>query len=101
MSNAQLKSDTQKTDAWPKTVIEDGMRIMLDLPITMADGVVLRADVYLPIEEGRYPVIASLGAYGKNLPFSEPPYKGMWDKMVAAYPDTIEGTSTKHTSFEV
>lgn len=101
MSDAQLKSAALKTEAWPKTVIEDGMRIMLDLPIAMADGVVLRADVYLPIEEGRYPVIASLGAYGKNLPFSEPPYKGMWDKMVAGYPDTIEGTSAKHTSFEV
>jgi uncharacterized protein len=101
MLDAQKKSDAQKTEAWPKTLIEDGMKIMLDVPITMADGVVLRADIYRPIEDGRYPVIASLGAYGKNLPFSEPPYTGMWTKMVENYPDTIEGTTTKHTSFEV
>ncbi len=30
------------------------MRIEWDLPIEMDDGIVLRADVYLPAEEGRY-----------------------------------------------
>lgn len=81
--------------------VEDGMRIMTDVPITMKDGVVLRANIYLPISEGRYPVIASLGAYGKDLPFSQPPYTGMWKQLVEKYPETVEGTSTRHTSFEV
>ena len=89
------------TDARPKTTIEEGMRIIRDAPITMKDGVVLRANIYLPIPEGRYPVIASLGAYGKDLPFSQPPYTAMWDQMVKKYPETVEGTSTRHTSFEV
>ncbi|MCO5066742.1 MAG: CocE/NonD family hydrolase [Rhizobiaceae bacterium] len=93
--------DSQITDTWPKITIEDGMRIMTDVPIAMADGVILRANVYLPIAEGRYPVIASLGAYGKDLPFSEAPYTAMWNKMVEKYPETVEGTTTKHTSFEV
>jgi predicted acyl esterase len=93
--------DPQPTESWPKTTIEDGMRIITDAPITMKDGVVLRANIYLPIAEGRYPVIASLGAYGKDLPFSEPPYTAMWNQMVEKYPEAIEGTSTRHTSFEV
>jgi predicted acyl esterase len=40
-----------------KSEIRDGMRIDWDIPIEMEDGVVLRADVYRPIEEGQYPVI--------------------------------------------
>lgn len=93
--------DAQKTDAWPRVTIEDGMKILTDVPITMADGVVLRADIYLPIEDGRYPLIASLGAYGKNHPFSEAPYTGMWKTLVEEYPESVENTTTRHTSFEV
>lgn len=82
-------------------IVQDGMRIIWDAGITMADGCVLRADVYLPVEEDEYPVIASLGAYGKNHPFSEPPYTGMWKTLVENYPEAVEGTTTRHTSFEV
>jgi predicted acyl esterase len=35
------------------------MRILWQVPIQMDDGLVLRADVYRPIEDGRYPVILS------------------------------------------
>ena len=42
-----------------KTEIRDGMRIEWDAPIAMDDGLVLRADVFRPIAEGRYPVILS------------------------------------------
>jgi predicted acyl esterase len=84
-----------------KMTVEDGMRILWDVPIVMADGVVLRADVYLPVQEGRYPVIASLGAYGKNHLFSEAPYTGMWKTLVEKYPEAVANTTTRHTSFEV
>ena len=37
----------------------------------MDDGLVLRADVYRPDADGRYPVLLSYGPYGKGLPFQE------------------------------
>src|SRR5688572_18933039 len=50
-----------------RTEIRDGMRITWHQPILMSDGIVLRADVYRPIEDGRYPVILSHGIYAKGL----------------------------------
>ena len=38
----------------------DGMKIDWDVPITMDDGLVLRADIFRPIKEGKYPVLLSL-----------------------------------------
>ena len=38
-----------------KSEVRDGMRIDWDVPIRTDDGVVLRADVYRPIADGRYP----------------------------------------------
>ena len=43
-----------------KSELRDGMRIDWDVPITMDDGVVLRADIYRPPQEGKYPVISDL-----------------------------------------
>jgi uncharacterized protein len=51
--------------------IRDGMRIEWHVPITMDDGIVLRADVYRPIPDGRYPVILSHGVYAKGLSYQE------------------------------
>ena len=44
-----------------KSEIRDGMIIDWDVPIKMDDGLVLRADVYSPIKQGKYPVILSYG----------------------------------------
>jgi predicted acyl esterase len=77
------------------------MRILFDVPLTMDDGTVLRADVFLPEAPGRYPVLASLGAYGKNHLFQDAPYDAFWNTMVTKYPEVLLGTSAKHTSFEV
>jgi predicted acyl esterase len=85
----------------PTETIEGGMKILWDIPLAMADGVVLRADVYMPIEDGQYPVLASLGAYGKNHLFQDPPYNGFWETMVEKYPEVLLGTTAKYTSFEV
>jgi len=43
------------------------MRIDWDVPVTMDDGLVLRADLYRPPQEGKYPVILSYGPYAKGL----------------------------------
>lgn len=39
-----------------------------DVPATMRDGVVLRADVYRPLADGPWPVLLARLPYGKNLP---------------------------------
>ena len=70
-----------------KSEIRDGMRIDWDAPIAMDDGVVLRADVFRPVAEGRYPVILSYGPYAKGLAFQEG-YKSAWMRMTTAYPET-------------
>ncbi|MEK7700577.1 MAG: CocE/NonD family hydrolase, partial [candidate division NC10 bacterium] len=46
------------------------MRVDWDVPITMDDGLVLRADVYRPTGAGRHPVLVSYGPYGKGLHFA-------------------------------
>jgi predicted acyl esterase len=47
------------------------MHIDWDVPITMDDGLTLRADVFLPLGNTRCPVILSYGAYAKGLAFQD------------------------------
>ena len=83
-----------------KTEPRDGMRIDWDVPIRMDDGLVLRADVFRPVANGRYPVILSYGPYGKGLAFQEG-YKTAWELMVARYPDTAANSTNKYQNWEV
>lgn len=83
-----------------RSVIQDGMRIDWDVPIPMDDGVVLRADVFRPIPEGRYPVILSYGPYGKGLLFQEG-YRDQWEIMVREHPDVAAGSTNKYQNWEV
>ena len=76
------------------------MRIIWDAPITTDDGTVLRADVFLPEKQGKYPVIITLGPYAKGLSFQSG-YKGSWDWMIAAYPEIAEGTTAKYANWEL
>jgi len=41
-----------------------------DVPATMRDGVILRANIYRPVGEGRWPVLLLRIPYGKNLPLA-------------------------------
>lgn len=77
-----------------------GMQVIWDAPIEMDDGVVLRADIFRPEKEGRYPVIITHGPYGKGLGFKDG-YKSSWDKMVAAYPEIEQGSSCKFQVWEL
>lgn len=87
------------TDGQSKFAIQDNMRIVWDMPIEMDDGIVLRADIYLPIPEGRYPVIMTYGPYGKGLQF-QAGYPSAWQNMVAAHPEVVRGTTCKYTAWE-
>jgi len=75
------------------------MRIDWDVPIRMEDGVVLRADVFRPANEGRYPVIMTHGPYAKGLAFQEG-YPGMWKTLSARYPDAVAGSSNRYQNWE-
>ncbi|MGA0031812.1 MAG: CocE/NonD family hydrolase [Burkholderiales bacterium] len=83
-----------------KTESRDGMRIAWDVPITMDDGLVLRADVFLPPAEGRHPALLSYGPYGKGLAFQEG-YKTAWDIMCRENPDAVAGSSNRYANWEV
>jgi predicted acyl esterase len=77
----------------------DGMRIDWDVPIAMDDGLELRADVFRPIVDGRYPAILSYGPYGKGLAFQDG-YKTAWEIMAREHPDAVSGTSNKYANWE-
>src|SRR6266581_7690985 len=80
--------------------IRDGMRIEWHVPITMDDGIVLRADVYRPIADGRCPVILSHGVYAKGLAYQQG-YPMQWQKMVLDHPEILEGSTNKYQAWEV
>jgi predicted acyl esterase len=82
-----------------KTSIMDGMQIDWNVPIQMDDGIVLRADVYRPIEEGNYPVILTYGPYGKGVPFQEA-YPRQWKIMIENHPDVEAGSTNKYQNWE-
>ena len=62
----------------------DGMRIDWNVPIEMDDGLVLRADVFRPIPDGKYPVILSYGPYAKGLAFQDG-YPNQWQLMTTEH----------------
>ncbi|MGH9245237.1 MAG: CocE/NonD family hydrolase [Acidimicrobiales bacterium] len=86
-------------ESW--TEVRDGMQIDWQVKIDMPDGAVLRADVYRPIEAGRYPVILSHGVYAKGLPFNGPIYRMQWEKLVAKDPSVLQGSTNKYQAWEV
>ena len=80
--------------------IRDGMRIDWNVPITMDDGLVLRADIFRPVKDGRYAVILSYGPYAKNLAFQDG-YPSAWQRMAEKHPDVTAGSSNLYQSWEV
>jgi len=80
--------------------LRDDMKIDWDVPVEMDDRLVLRADVFRPAEEGRYPAILSYGPYGKGLAFQEG-YKTAWEIMARDYPDAVAGSSNQYANWEV
>src|SRR5512136_2703243 len=83
-----------------RSEVRDGMQILWNVPIKMDDGLVLRADVYRPVEDGRYPVILSYGIYAKGLSFQDG-YPAQWEKMVADHPEILQGSTNKYQNWEV
>lgn len=78
----------------------DSMIVEWDAPIVMDDGLTLRADIFRPQKEGKYPVIMSYGPYGKGVAFQEG-YRTAWEIMCKENPDAVSGTSNKYANWEV
>ena len=83
-----------------KSETRDGMRIDWDVAVPMDDGIVLRADVYCPLKDGKYPVILSYGPYAKGLAFQEG-YKSQWSRLIKAAPEVLQGSSNKYQNWEL
>ena len=83
-----------------KSEIRDGMQIDWDAAIEMDDGLVLRADVFRPAGDGKYPVVLSYGPYAKGQAFQEG-YKGNWNRLIKAAPNVLEGSSNKYQNWEL
>ena len=47
--------------------LPEGIVVERDVPVIMRDGIKLYANVYLPEEQGVFPVIMSFSAYGKDI----------------------------------
>jgi uncharacterized protein len=83
-----------------KSEIRDGMQIDWDAAIEMDDGLVLRADVFRPVGDGKYPVIMTYGPYAKGQAFQDG-YKGNWARLIKAAPNVLEGSSNKYQNWEL
>jgi uncharacterized protein len=83
-----------------KSESRDGMRVDWDVEIRMDDGVILRADIYRPDDDGRYPAILSYGPYAKGLPF-QVGYPSAWNRMAEKHPDVTAGSSNAYQNWEV
>ena len=80
--------------------VQDGMMIEWDVEIPVDDGLVLRADVFRPIDAAPCPVLLTYGPYAKGLSFQEG-YPSAWQKMIAGHPDVAESSTNKYQNWEV
>src|SRR5258706_3761487 len=79
---------------------QDNMLIEWDAEIVMDDGLVLRADVFRPKAEGKWPVLLTYGPYAKGLAFQEG-YPSAWQSMIANHPDVACGSTQQNQNLEV
>src|ERR1700682_4341063 len=94
----EAQKDGETAEA--RAEIRDGMRVEWDVPIPMDDGLILRADVFRPMAEGRYPVLLTYGPYAKGLAFQDG-YPSAWERMIAQHPDVARGSSNGYQNWEV
>ena len=70
-----------------------------DVAVTMRDGAVLRANVFRPKADGKFPILMSFGPYGKDVPLKEMMAEA-WTTLENHYPEILEASSCKHLVFE-
>ena len=86
------------------TVLRDAagghkMALDKDVEIRLSDGAVLRADIYRPTPEGKYPALMTYGPYGKDSHISQFMGEG-WTKLKARHPEMVANSTGQHMVFE-
>src|SRR5262249_13136978 len=64
------------------------------------DGIVLRADVFRPVGNGKFPAILNYGPYAKGHAFQDR-RNFAWERMIKQKPEVAIGTSNKYQNWEV
>lgn len=75
------------------------MALDKDVEIRLSDGAVLRADVYRPAGQGKYPALMTYGPYGKDSHISQFMGEG-WTKLKARHPEMVANSTGRHMVFE-
>jgi uncharacterized protein len=75
------------------------MRLDKDVGVPMRVGDALRANVFRPEEPGRYPVLVTLGPYGKDVHISQF-MPSAWERIEKNHPEILAASSCKHLVFE-
>lgn len=83
-----------------KSEVRDGMRVEWDVPIAMDDGLIVRADIFRPLDAGHYPAILTYGPYAKGLAFQDG-YPSAWKLLSTQHPDAVAGSSNEYQSWEL
>src|SRR5262249_21788886 len=75
------------------------MRVERNIEVPMRDGATLRANVYRPQADGRFPVLMTFGPSGKAVPLRRFMQEA-WDRLEQTYPEILAASSCKHLVFE-
>jgi predicted acyl esterase len=71
-----------------------------DVAVPVSDGLVLRANIFRPPREGRFPVVMAQGIYGKDAHFADA-FKPQWEKLLELYPGLCsDGSSGRYLRWE-
>ena len=71
------------------------MIVEKNVVVPVNDGHGLRANIYRPAGEGRFPVLMSMGIYGKDVHFADG-YKPQWEKLKTLNPGLARDGSSGH-----
>jgi uncharacterized protein len=70
-----------------------------DVAVPMRDGAALRSNVFRPNSPGKYPVLMTLGPYGKDVHLSQFMPEA-WEALRRRHPEIVEASSCKYLVFE-
>lgn len=75
------------------------IQIEQDVGVPMRDGAILRANVFRPEADGRFPVLMTFGPYGKDVALRDFMAEA-WERLTASYPEILAASSCRHLVFE-
>jgi predicted acyl esterase len=70
-----------------------------NIAVPMRDGAALCANVFRPQADGRYPVLMTLGPYGKDVHLSQFMPEA-WEALKRRHPESLQSSSCKYLAFE-